>query len=220
MNSERDGQREIARISLDILRGTHFALAGSGAIREHGIVDRDTQDVDLFTDELDADTFDAQVDLLVAGLPEIGMRVEEVRRSRRFAQLRVTTRQGQEIDVDLAVDWREREPVVLPVGRVLDLDDAVASKVGALFSRAEARDYLDVEAIRRSGRFTDAELIDAAAARDAGFDTRIFADQLAHARRVPFKRVERYGLTEAEWERIQMRFVEWADRITGVASAD
>ena len=44
-------QREVARIALDSLEG--FALAGSGAIREHGVIDRPTEDVDLFTANAD-----------------------------------------------------------------------------------------------------------------------------------------------------------------------
>lgn len=35
----------------------------------------------------------------------------------------------------------------------------MANKVGALFSRGEPRDYLDVDAIRESGRFADDQLL-------------------------------------------------------------
>lgn len=40
-------QRKVARIALAGVAG--FALAGSGAIREHGVIDRPTEDIDLFT---------------------------------------------------------------------------------------------------------------------------------------------------------------------------
>lgn len=39
-------QRTVARVALDSVDG--FALAGSGAIREHGVIDPPTEDVDLF----------------------------------------------------------------------------------------------------------------------------------------------------------------------------
>lgn len=39
--------REIARIALASVDG--FALAGSGAIRQHGVIERPTEDIDLFT---------------------------------------------------------------------------------------------------------------------------------------------------------------------------
>ena len=49
MSEKRDAQREVTRIALSGIAGFGFALAGSGAIREHGVIDRPTQDVDMFT---------------------------------------------------------------------------------------------------------------------------------------------------------------------------
>jgi len=83
-----------------------------------------------------------------------GLAVEEVRRAPQYAQLHVTSRDGAAVEVDLGVDWRAQDPVTGLVGPVLSERDAVASKVGALYLRMEARDFLDVDAIRCSGRFT------------------------------------------------------------------
>lgn len=55
-------QREVARIALAGVDG--FALAGSGAIREHGIIDRPTEDVDLFTASQDEAEFSTAVDVM------------------------------------------------------------------------------------------------------------------------------------------------------------
>lgn len=66
-------------------------------------------------------------------------------------------REGRSVDMDLAVDWREKQPVALSIGPVLSLEDAVGSKLSALYTRNEARDYIDVDSIRASGRFTDVE---------------------------------------------------------------
>ena len=46
MSEVEEPQREITRLALRSLDGTSFVLAGSGAIREHGLVDRPTEDVD------------------------------------------------------------------------------------------------------------------------------------------------------------------------------
>jgi hypothetical protein len=46
----------------------------------------------------------------------------------------------------------------------------VANKVCALFGRAEVRDYVDVDAILASGRYTKDDLLALAGAHDAGFD--------------------------------------------------
>lgn len=203
-------QREVARAALQALEGKGFALAGSGAIREHGLVDRPTRDVDLFTADTDVAGFDSAVNELVDELRRSGHGVDEVRRVERFAQLRVTTAMGQSVDLDLAVDWREAAPVSLSIGPVLSLQDAVGNKVSALYSRGEARDYLDVDAIRASGKFTDAELIRSAAERDAGFEVAMFAVQLALVQRLTPERVAEYGIDAAELDAIKHRFEQWS----------
>lgn len=139
MSDGRELQRELTRAALIVLDGRAFALAGSGAIREHGIVDRATQDVDLFTNNVDPELFEAAIDDLTTELRRMGLDVDEVRRSPQFAQLRITTIDGRSVDMDLAVDWREREPVTLSIGAVLSLEDAVGSKVNALYARGGAR---------------------------------------------------------------------------------
>lgn len=62
----------------------------------------------------------------------------------QFARPHITTDGGRLVEMDMGVDYREGEPVTLSVSPVLSLDDAVANKVSALYSRAEARDYPDV----------------------------------------------------------------------------
>ncbi len=215
MSDEKELQRGLTRVALTALHGRHFALAGSGAIREHGIIDRPTQDVDLFTSDVDPAAFKSAVDELADELRRVGHDVDEVRRSPQFAQLRITVAGGQSVDMDLAVDWREREPVWLSVGPVLSLTDAVGSKVNALYSRAEARDFLDVDAIRTSGHFTDAQLMTAAAERDAGFDIPMFARQLDVAQRLALSRVARYGVDASSLEGIKQRFARWASTLRG-----
>jgi len=49
-------------------------------------------------------------------------------------------------------------------------DDSVANKVGALLSRAQARDYTDVDAVLQSGRYTGDDLLALAGSHDPGFD--------------------------------------------------
>ena len=48
-------------MALRSLDGTSFVLAGAGAIREHGLVDRPTEDVDLFTSDVDLPRFSSAV---------------------------------------------------------------------------------------------------------------------------------------------------------------
>lgn len=201
-------QREVARIALASVDG--FALAGSSAIREHGMIDRPTEDVDLFTTRHDVAHFGVAVDQITRRLRASGFTVDVVRRAPQFARLKVATGDGHGLDVDLGVDWRQDEPVGLEIGPVLSLADAVGNKVSALYSRVEPRDFLDVDAIRRSGRFSDDQLVIEAAARDPGFDISRFATQLLDVRRLTLRDVRDYGATAEDLAELQSRFVEWA----------
>jgi hypothetical protein len=111
------------------------------------------------------------------------------------------------------VDWRENEPVRLAIGPVLHADDAVANKVCALFGRAEVRDYVDVDAILASGRYTEDELLDLAAHHDPGFDRAWFAEALAAIDRLPDSLFRPYGLTPDGVSALKKRMGGWAAKI-------
>ena len=211
-------QREVVRIALAGVAG--FALAGSGAIREHGMIERPTEDVDLFTTNQDVTAFSAAVDQVTDQLRGSGYQVNQSRRAAQFARLHVATKDGLQLDVDLGVDWRQDDPVFLSVGPVLSVADAVGNKVSALYSRGEARDYLDVDAIRASGRFSDDQLVTAAAERDAGFEVGVFAQQLGAASRLQPAQVVRYGVTADQLEAVKARCVEWAAGLLSQAGSE
>jgi hypothetical protein len=157
-------QHTVTQIALAASGSSGFALAGSGAIREHGVISRVTEDVDLFTSDTNERTFSDAVDRVVHALETNGYSVELARRTEQFARMHVRTELGQQVDIDMGMDWREAEPVILDIGPVLSIQDAIGNKVSALYSRAEARDFFDVDAIRASGHYTDAQLIQVLAA--------------------------------------------------------
>lgn len=96
----------------------------------------------------------------------------------------------------------------------MSLPDAVASKVSAVYSRAEVRDYLDLDSIRESGRFTDAEILELAVDRDPGFDVQMFAGQLDQINRLgSARRVEEYGVGEQELAQLKSRLNGWAEEL-------
>lgn len=213
MSNDEQMQRDVASIALGSAGSAGFALAGSGAIREHGLTHRPTADIDLFTVMGAQDRFASTVDEVVDRLRESGYGVEVPRRSESFARLSVTT-EDREVDVDLGVDWRSREPVSLEVGPVLAIEDAVGNKVAALYSRGEARDYLDVDAIRASGRFTDDQLIDLVSNADPGFDADMFAQRLQEAERIQLREVAVYGVNQSDLAGVIERSNEWARGLT------
>ena len=64
--------------------------------------------------------------------------------------------------------------MTLAIGPVLHPDDTVTNKACALFSRAQARDYIDVDAVLQSSRYTSDELLALAQSHDPGFDEAMF----------------------------------------------
>ncbi len=209
-------QRDVTALVLASIGAAGFALAGSGAIREHGLTHRPTEDVDLFTTRQDPAAFLDATETVLQQLTDDGYVCEVVRRAALFARIQIRTRDDIRLELDLGVDWRANEPALLDIGPVLSIGDAVSSKVGALYSRGEPRDYLDVDAIRASGRFTDEDLVAALAERDPGFDLDVFASQLAGARRITPVDVRRYGLTAPQLDAAKERFCEWAGRLRRV----
>lgn len=84
----------------------------------------------------------------------------------------------------------------------------------ALFGRAEVRDYVDVDAILASGRYTPDELIRLASDHDPGFDPLWFAEALAAIDRLPARLFEVYGLSADEVASLKDRMRQWARSIT------
>ncbi len=110
----------------------------------------------------------AQASAGIGALEAEGMEVTVVARAGTFARLLVTHPDGggEPDKVEVAADWRSHEPVTLEIGPVLHADDAVANKMAALYGRALARDFLDIDAILSSGRYSRERLLDLAAAAD------------------------------------------------------
>ena len=211
--SVQQSQRQLIACALEVLADADFALAGSGAIREHGMTQRPTNDIDLFTVMHAATRFPNAVDSLIEHLAAHNYDVTVERATPSFAQLSVTPPDGAPLSVDLAIDWRAHTPVRLDIGPVLDLADAVGTKLSALYSRIYPRDYLDVDAIRSTRTITDARLIELLQERDAGFDEAFFAECLRGASDISLTQVAAYGINGPQLHALQQRFHAWADDI-------
>ena len=212
-HSAQETQRQLIACALEVLADAGFALAGSGAIREHGMTQRPTNDIDLFTVMQASTRFPHAVDSLIEHLTANNYDVTVERVSPSFAQLSVTPPHGAPLSVDLAIDWRAHTPVRLSVGPVLDIEDAVSNKLSALYSRSYPRDYLDVDAIRATGTISDSRLIELLQERDAGFDVGFFTECLRGAHSISLTQVAAYGITASQLHAIQRRFSSWADDI-------
>lgn len=75
------------------------------------------------------------------------------------------------------------------------------------------RDYVDVDAILSSGRYTEDELVNLAMDHDPGFDRIWFAEALAAIDRLPDSLFQPYGLEAKDVAALRRRVTEWATRI-------
>ena len=201
-------QAEVARVAL-VAAGDHgFALAGGNALVAHGLVERPTQDVDLFSPEQGAPG--AVVDQVRGALKSAGYHVEVIRRPEdsagEFAQLTVSRGEAAVL-LDLARDWRQQPPVRLDIGPVLHIDDAVGSKVTAMVGRGLPRDFIDVAATL--GRYSREQLMTLAFARDPGLRVIDFTDAAAALDAVPAEAFAAYGLDEAAVTALRAQFALW-----------
>jgi hypothetical protein len=206
----------VAAIALGAAGQHGFALGGGNALIAHGIVDRLTEDVDLFTDEDDGVTaaagaveaalraagFDAERQDKTAGLADVFYGLGD-----GLAEWIVTGPGGRQMMLQMAYFDRDRRPVSMDIGPVLDLEDVVGSKVCALASRVEPRDYVDTAAALQ--RYTVDQLIAYAKRLDPGLTDRDFADAGRQLDQMPDGLFARYGLDAAAAGRLRARFAAW-----------
>lgn len=202
---------ELARVGLAAVGRFGFALAGGYALAAHGLIDRPSEDVDLFTNRLEPAEFTRAVDAILAAYDEAGHTVEVTKRAELFARLLVGT--DDPVRVELAYDWRGSGPAMLDIGPVLDRDDAVASKVLALWGRGQTRDYIDVHAALGSGAYTEAELLDLAGRADDGFEPTNFARVLLAVDDRPDASFADYGLDQNQTRGLRERMRGWGAQL-------
>jgi hypothetical protein len=208
-------QDRLVRVGLATLTEHGFALAGGYALQAHGLIDRLSEDVDLFTDRWDTAEFSRAVDALVEAYRGEGLDVVVARRAETFARLEATEpASGRAGAVDLAADVRGSDPVGLSIGPVLAESDAVASKVAAVFSRGYARDYLDLAGILASGRYSRDRLIAMAKMVDAGFTTGWFAQALAGVDRLSDDQFTRYRVNSDQIAAVRATMRSWSAELT------
>ncbi len=209
-------QRRVAAIALAACREQGFALAGGQALIAHGIVNRATEDIDIFTD--DPAGVRRASETVSAALAAAGYAVESVSEMVELDELfagfgddlaELEVRDGERIvRVQLARFDRHRAPVVMDVGPVLHVDDVLGSKVATLATRAEPRDYIDVAAALRVRTADDLRRL----ARQA--DPAVSDDEL----RAAMNRLDRlddsvftdlYGLSREAVDALRAAFTDW-----------
>jgi hypothetical protein len=121
--------------------------------------------------------------------------------------------------VDLAADRRGSDPARFSIGPVLAEADAVSTKVATVFSRGEARDYLDLAGILASGRYTRDQLMAMAAEVDPGFTPGLFAEALAGVDRFPDEEFGPYGVEADRIAAVRQTMRSWGVELAERATA-
>ncbi|WAH97446.1 nucleotidyl transferase AbiEii/AbiGii toxin family protein [Arthrobacter sp. MMS18-M83] len=206
-----DAQRLAARIALDVLADDGFLLAGGQALIEHGITERPSDDIDLFAlhRRHTPATFAASVQKMTAALEAAGYTIEITRQYEEFASITIG-HNDEAVVIDLGLDWWENSPAIIDIGPILSLNDSVASKLLAVYSRGYARDYLDAYSIITSHRFTHQQLITPCQRRDPTLDLPTFGAAIARHRTLPAAEFTKYGLHPGELPALSTTLLDFA----------
>ena len=212
--SEFHGQ--VAAIALRAAAPHGFALGGGNALIAHGVIDRATQDVDVFSDEQGGVA--AAADAVDAALREAGFGTDRRDETASLADIFygigeglaewiVTAPSGEQMLLQLAYFDRARKPVVMDVGPVLDLEDVVGGKMCALASRVEPRDYVDVAAAL--GRYSREQMIGFARRLDPGLTDSDFADAARRLDQWGDRVFAPFRLSPEDVALLRERFASW-----------
>jgi Nucleotidyl transferase AbiEii toxin, Type IV TA system len=208
--------REVAVIALRAAGPHGFALGGGNALIAHGITERPTQDVDVFSD-LEGGV-EAAADAVETALRDVGFEADRRDKTAGLADIFyglgeglaewiVTAPGGEQMMLQMAYFDRSRRPVIMDIGPVLDLEDVVGGKVCALASRAEPRDYIDTAAAM--DHYSIEQMIGFARRLDSGLTDRDFGDA--------GQRLDRWGdgvfasfrLSPQDISELRERFAAW-----------
>lgn len=195
-------QERVARIVARLAEADGFALAGGAAVIIHGVVDRATDDLDYFGATVEDVGLLAQA--LRAALLAERLEVETITETPGFIRLHIRST-AEETTIDLGTDARLLPTDSTILGETLSIEELAADKLLALFSRAQARDFVDVAAL--TGRVGGLERIcELAAAKDAGFSRTVLAEMLGAFTRLP---QQEFGLDEAAYLDLAGAVARW-----------
>ena len=214
MRTEREGiltaeQKRIIALVAACPSSSLFALAGGTALAACYLRHRLSADLDFFT--WDRGACEAIWSEFTARLAAEGMAFSSPP-EQGLTHKRLLAGEGR-VKVEFAYDGAFR---INPGGRkellgvrVESLEDLAAGKMGALFTRAEPRDFVDVFFLAE--KMGQEELLRLAKLKDPGFDRYWFARTCAQAPRVDFGEVEL--IKKVNFEEIKGFFRRWAQEL-------
>jgi nucleotidyltransferase AbiEii toxin of type IV toxin-antitoxin system len=212
-----DLHAKVATLALEAAAEHGFALGGGNALLAHGIINRRTEDVDLFTNREHG--VEAATGGVETALHRAGFRTDRIDKTaglgdifgeemgQGLAEWAVTAPSGEKMALQMAYFDRGREPVIMEIGPVLDLEDVAGGKVCAAASRTYERDYVDVAAML--DHYTPEQLISFAHRLDPGLTGTDYADTAQRLDRLSERRFAEFGLSPEEVSALRERFTVW-----------
>jgi hypothetical protein len=210
-------QVRVAQVSLAVAESHGFALGGGHALVAHGLVYRPTEDVDLFTD-VDGAVRTA-TELVRIALVDAGLSADRAVQDDDLADLfygmddafeEIDVRDGEDsVRISLGRLPRQRVPIVMDVGPVLHLDDLLGSKICALATRAQVRDFVDVAAALARG-YDQERLLLVGREHDPTLLEEDFVEAMGRLDALPDLAFAQYGLGSAAVAELRSHFADWA----------
>lgn len=200
----------LARIGLTAGEPFGLALAGGYAIQAAGFLERPSEDVDMMVIAEWRGRLHEPAQAVAAAYEADGLSVEWSTEGAAFQRLVVTDPgSGEQSKVELMADSRQNPPMQMGIGPVLHPADAVDKKMGALFDRAEIRDFVDINAVLASGQFGTDDLYDMVYRSQAWFELSTLLMALDRVPTIPDARFAAYGMTGQQITDMRARFADW-----------
>ena len=200
-------QVELARIFFTLDAAEDYLVAGGAALLASDLIDRPTEDLDLFAATPTTSVTPAK-DAFMQALHEQGCGVVLIQDVPTFCRM-IVSRAGEETVVDLAIDSPPHSrPTITVLGPTLAPLELAGRKLLALFGRAEARDFADIYVLTH--RFGKAALIQQAQAFDAGFDLSVLAQMIRTIERFDDNEIP---LAADDLPMVRTFFTDWASEL-------
>ena len=142
-------------------------------------------------------------------LRDAGLAVRHVQKNPGFARLIVESG-NESTELDLGADARLFPAEPGRLAPTLSGEELAVDKVLAVFGRAEARDFVDLEAVE--GRYGLDHLFELAAEKDRGFTPEMFGEMAGRFSRL---RQDEFGLDAGQYEELERRVAAWREHTLG-----
>lgn len=156
-----------------------FYLTGGTALAAFHLFHRHSDDLDFFSHGVDLAPVPG---LMEAAGKRLGASVERIQSSPGF--MRFQFNESLKVDVVADVDFRVGSPDMIGGFMVDNLKNIAVNKVCAILGRLDAKDYVDLYEIMRTGSWDVFELLDLGRRKDAGLDPFVWASLIAEVSRL------------------------------------